>query len=63
MVKKLIPNLLEVIILCALAICAAIALACVGTAGNGIMLAAFPLVLGSMLMGARRAGHLKRDRI
>lgn len=55
--KRMLPNRVELLILAAVAL---IASAVLTTSGKPEALAvvAFPLLLGSMLMGARRMGHL-----
>ena len=57
MKKRLIPGYAELLLLAAMAILSA-AILTWWPIENGMAIAAFPLVLGAMLMGARRAGRL-----
>jgi hypothetical protein len=56
--KRILPGRVELAVLAAVAVLGALALAWVGRPEKTLAIVAFPLLLGAMLMGARRAGKL-----
>ncbi len=60
--RRLVPGIAELLFLAALALACAIVVVFAGPREGALLACGFAMLLVSMLLGARRAGHLKARR-